>query len=134
MIEKSKGKKDRDILLSPNLLDTHRAYIKIYSLKSKIYLFESEQTHTQYTIRTLQRIFQMARQKAGIQKEIGIHSLRPSFAVHPLEKGTDIKYIKYILGHFEIKTTERYLHVSKKNSLNIVIPLDDLWRKGKIEC
>ena len=55
-----------------------------------------------------------------------------SFAAHLLEKGTDIKYIKDILEHFDIRTTERYLHVSKKDLVNISSPLDDLWRKGKI--
>lgn len=55
------------------------------------------------------------------------------FATHLLEKGTDIRYIKDILGHFDIRTTERYLHVSKKDLINIISPLDDLWRKGKID-
>ncbi len=97
------------------------------------YLFESEQTKDAYPTRTLQRIFQLAKEKAGIQKDIGIHSLRHSFATHLLEKGTDIRYIKDLLGHFNIKTTERYLHVSKKDLVNIVSPLDDLWRKGKVD-
>ena len=50
-----------------------------------------------------------------------------------LEKGLDIKYIKDILGHFNIKTTERYLHVSKEKLKNIVSPFDDLWKKDGIE-
>ena len=86
-----------------------------------------------YPTRTLQRIFQLAKEKAGIQKDIGIHSLRHSFATHLLEKGTDIRYIKDLSGHFNIKTTERYLHVSKKDLVNIVSPLDDLWRKEKVD-
>jgi hypothetical protein len=49
-----------------------------------------------------------------------------------LDKGTDIKYIKDLSGHFNIKTTERYLHVSKKQLVNIVSPLDDLWNKEEI--
>ena len=98
-----------------------------------MYLFESEQTLTAYPIRTLQQIFSTAKQKAGIGKEVGIHSLRHSFATHLLDKGTDIKYIKDLLGHFDIKTTERYLHVSKKQLANIVSPFDDLWKNNKIE-
>jgi integrase/recombinase XerD len=50
-----------------------------------------------------------------------------------LERGTDIRYIKDILGHFNIKTTERYLHVAREKMVNIVSPLDDLWRSGKIK-
>ncbi|MEO6328157.1 MAG: tyrosine-type recombinase/integrase [Ginsengibacter sp.] len=81
----------------------------------------------------MQRIFQLAKEKAGIKKEVGIHSLKHSFATHLPEKGTDIRYIKDILGHFDIRTTERYLHVSKKEMVNMISPLDDLWRKGKID-
>jgi len=132
-IAKAKGKKDRYVALSPVLLDILRAYIKNYKPRPKMYLFESEQTGTAYPTRTVQKIFSMAKDKAGIRKEVGIHSLRHSFATHLLEKGTDIRYIKDILGHFNIKTTERYLHVSKKALVNIESPLDDLWRSGKID-
>ena len=132
-IENSKGKKDRYVNLSTILLDVLRAYIKSYKPKPKEFLFESEQTGTGYPIRTIQKIFQKAKEKAGIKKDLGIHSLRHSFATHLLEKGTDIRYIKDLLGHFNIKTTERYLHVSRKILVNICSPLDDLWRTGKIE-
>ncbi|MEI9943774.1 MAG: tyrosine-type recombinase/integrase [Chitinophagaceae bacterium] len=132
-VGQAKGKKDRYVTLSPVLLDILRAYIKKYRPGPRIYLFESEQTGTAYPTRTIQRIFQLAKEKSGIKKEVGIHSLRHSFATHLLEKGTDIRYIKDILGHFDIKTTERYLHVSNKQLVNIVSPLDDLWRKGKID-
>ena len=127
-IERGKGKKDRIVNLSPVLLDILRSYIKDYRPKPKVYLFESEQTRTAYPVRTVQQIFGNAKTKAGIRKEVGIHSLRHSFATHLLDKGTDIKYIKELLGHFNIKTTERYLHVSKKQLANIASPFDDLWR------
>lgn len=133
LVEQAKGKKDRYVTLSPVLLDILRAYIKKYKPRPRVYLFESEQTGSAYPSRTIQRIFQLAKAKSGISKSVGIHSLRHSFATHLLEKGTDIRYIKDILGHFDIKTTERYLHVSKKALVNIISPLDDLWRKGKID-
>jgi site-specific recombinase XerD len=82
---------------------------------------------------TLKRVFYNAKGRAGIKKEVGIHSLRHSFATHLLDKGTDIGYIKDLLGHFDIKTTERYLHVSKNNLINIISPLDDLWKTGDID-
>ncbi|MEQ1799960.1 MAG: tyrosine-type recombinase/integrase [Lacibacter sp.] len=132
-IENAKGKKDRYVNLSPVLLDILRAYIKTYKPKPRIYLFESEQSGAAYPVRTIQKIFQSAKNKAGIKKDVGVHSLRHSFATHLLEKGTDIRYIKDLLGHFDIKTTERYLHVSKKQLININSPLDDLWRTGKID-
>jgi integrase/recombinase XerD len=81
----------------------------------------------------VQQVFTNAKNKAGIKKEVGIHSLRHSFATHLLDKGTDIRYIKDLLGHFDIKTTERYLHVSKQKLVNIISPLDDLMQKEAIE-
>lgn len=132
-IERAKGKKDRYVNLSPVLLDILRKYLLEYKPRPKLYLFESEQTLSAYPTRTAQQIFANAKSKAGIKKEVGIHSLRHSFATHLLDKGTDIKYIKELLGHFNIKTTERYLHVSKKQLINIVSPLDDLWLKQRIE-
>ncbi|MBX9735027.1 MAG: tyrosine-type recombinase/integrase [Chitinophagaceae bacterium] len=109
-----------------------RAYICQYTPKPKVYLFESEQSGDAYPIRTIQQIFSNAKVKAGIKKELGIHSLRHSFATHLLDKGTDIRYIKELLGHFDIKTTERYLHVSKRQLVNIISPLDDLFSKKQI--
>jgi site-specific recombinase XerD len=132
-IERAKGKKDRYVNLSPVLLDILRKYISQYVPKPKEYLFESENTMSAYPVRTVQQIFSNAKYKAGIRKEVGIHSLRHSFATHLLDKGTDIRYIKDLLGHFNIKTTERYLHVSKQKLVNIVSPLDDLIRNEGIE-
>lgn len=133
LIERAKGKKDRYVNLSPLLLDILRQYIKIYKPRPKKYLFESEQTGMAYPSRTVQQVFQNAKQKAGISKQVGVHSLRHSFATHLLDKGTDIKYIKDLLGHFNIKTTERYLHVSKQKLVNIISPLDDLFKKEAID-
>jgi site-specific recombinase XerD len=132
-IQQAKGKKDRYVNLSPVLLDILRRYMLEYKPRPKRYLFESEQTGTAYPVRTVQQLFSTAKHNAGIKKEVGIHCLRHSFATHLLEKGTDIKYIKDLLGHFNIKTTERYLHVSKQKLVTIVSPLDDLFRKHIIE-
>lgn len=133
LIRRAKGKKDRYVNLSPVLLDILREYIRTYRPQPKEFSFESEQTFTTYPVRTVQQIFSNAKNRAGIRKEIGIHSLRHSFATHLLDKGTDIRYIKDILGHFNIKTTERYLHVSKAKLVNIASPFDDLWRSHGID-
>ena len=132
-VQRAKGKKDRYVNLSPVLLDILRKYIGTYKPAPKRYLFESKQTGTCYPARTIQQIFSEAKHKAGIAKTVGIHSLRHSFATHLLEKGTDIRYIKELLGHFNIKTTERYLHVARQKLVNIVSPLDDLVRNEDIE-
>ena len=132
-VRDAKGKKDRYVNLSPVLLDILRQYVKMVRPVPKEYLFESEQTGKAYPTRTVQQIFTNAKNKAGIRKEVGIHSLRHSFATHLLDKGTDIRYIKDLLGHFDIKTTERYLHVSKKQLVNVISPFDDLWKGHKVE-
>ena len=132
-IARAKGKKDRYVNLSPVVLDILRKYLREYKLRPALYLFESEQTLTCYPTRTVQQIFSAAKLKAGIAKTVGVHSLRHSFATHLLEKGTDIRYIKDILGHFNIKTTERYLHVANKQLVNIVSPFDDLWKGNDID-
>ena len=133
LLQQAKGKKDRYVNLSPVLLDILRNYLRTHRPKPTIYLFESDYTQAAYPTRTVQQIFSAAKTKAGITKEVGIHSLRHSFATHLLEKGTDIRYIKDILGHFNIKTTERYLHVAKQKLVNIASPLDDLISKGGID-
>ncbi|MGB4773935.1 MAG: tyrosine-type recombinase/integrase, partial [Daejeonella sp.] len=131
-IENSKGKKDRFVNLSPVLLDVLRDYIKSSNPRPKTFLFESEEPNRPYSSRSAQKVFQRAKEIAGIRKEVSFHSLRHSFATHLLEKGIDIRYIKDILGHFDIKTTERYTHVSKTKLITITSPLDDLWQKGDI--
>lgn len=115
------------------VLDILRKYLQEYKPVPKTWLFESEQTQQAYPTRTVQQIFSTAKHKAGIGKDVGIHSLRHSFATHLLDKGTDIKYIKDLLGHFDIRTTERYLHVSKKQLVNIISPFDDLYKNGGID-
>jgi integrase/recombinase XerD len=132
-IARAKGKKDRYVNLSPILLDILRRYMQEYKPRPKVFLFESEQTNAAYPVRTVQQIFTNAKRKARISKAVGVHSLRHSFATHLLDKGTDIKYIKDLLGHFSIKTTERYLHVSKQKLVNIVSPFDDLYKNEQIE-
>lgn len=132
-VRHAKGKKDRYVNLSPVLLDILRQYIKQEVPPPKEYLFESGQTGKAYPTRTIQQIFSNAKKKAGILKEVGIHSLRHSFATHLLDKGTDIRYIKDLLGHFDIRTTERYLHVSKKQLVNVISPFDDLWKRNEVD-
>jgi integrase/recombinase XerD len=133
-VQNSKGKKDRYVMLSPVLLDVLRSYIKQAKPKPVTFLFENPTAAgIAYNTRSAQKVFQVAKEKAGIKKSIGFHSLRHSFATHLLEKGIDIRYIKDLLGHFDIRTTERYLHVKKEQLINISSPIDDLWEKGKID-
>ena len=123
LIEQSKGKKNRYVNLPESILLQLREYCREY--KPKKYLFEG-QYGGEYSIRSAQQVFKTAMTKAKINKQIGIHGLRHSFATHLLENGTDIKFIQELLGHNDIKTTLRYTHVSKQTIKNIKSPLDTI--------
>ena len=122
-IRQAKGMKDRQVMLSEKILDLLRNYYKEY--KPSLWLFEGVNKE-QYNVRSIQKIFFNAKQKAGIKKKGGIHSLRHSFATHLLEGGTDLRYIQSLLGHTNIKTTIKYTHVSKKEIAKITSPFDKL--------
>jgi integrase/recombinase XerD len=124
----SKGKKDRYVRLSPLVLDVLEQYYKLSKVKPINYLFEGMEKGKPYTIRSAQQIFSDCKNKAGIIKSLSFHSLRHSFATHILEKGVDIRFIKEILGHFDIKTTERYLHIRRDVLINIESPIDSLYK------
>ncbi len=128
----SKGKKDRYVRLSPMVLDVLEQYYKMSEVKPTNYVFEGTEKGKPYTSRSAQQIFTDAKNKAGIIKSMSFHNLRHSFATHLLEKGVDVLFIKEILGHFNIETTQRYLHVKKEFLINIESPLDDLYRDRPI--
>jgi integrase/recombinase XerD len=79
-----------------------------------------------YDSRSLQLVLKQALKKARISKPVTLHWLRHSYATHFLESGTDLRYIKEILGHSNSKTTEIYTHVSTKSIQQIKSPFDDL--------
>jgi site-specific recombinase XerD len=117
----AKGKKDRYTLLSQKALAILREYYIVYA--PKIYLFEG-MPGKQYSARSAQWVLKMAAKRAGIEKQITLHSLRHSFATHLLENGTDLRYIQNLLGHNSPKTTMIYTHVSQASVQNIRNPFD----------
>ena len=126
LIEQAKGKKDRIAALSPVLLVMLREYIKEYNPDKRGYLFAGQNIGEPYSTRSMQLVLAAAKEKAGIIKEGSVHALRHSFATHLLDKGTDVTLIMKLLGHNDIKTTLRYLHVTNRDMLQIISPLDDL--------
>lgn len=126
LIEQAKGKKDRMVTLSPVLLVMLREYIKEYEPDPKGYLFAGQFPNEPYSTRSMQIILAAAKEKAGIIKPGSVHALRHSFATHLLDKGTDVTLIMKLLGHNDIKTTLRYLHITNRDMLQIISPLDDL--------
>ncbi len=120
----SKGKKDRIVPLSKVTLKYLRAYYETY--KPKEYIFEGQDGKEAYSTRSIQKILAIAKEKAGIIKAGSVHTLRHSYATHLLDRGVDITYIQKILGHNDLKTTLRYLHVTNRDLMKIESPLDDL--------
>lgn len=125
-IRQAKGKKDRIVPLSPVLLIMLREYWKKYNPSVEGYLFPGQYKDEPYSTRSLQLVLAAAKNKAGILKPGSIHALRHSFATHLLDKGTDVTLIMKLLGHNDLKTTLRYLHVTNRDMLQIISPLDDL--------
>lgn len=123
-IERSKGKKDRVVSLSPGMLIMLRDYYRHY--KPEVYLFEGQYKNEHLSARSIQSVLRKAKAKAGIKQEGNMHLLRHSFATHLLDKGIDVVFIQKLLGHNDIKTTLKYLHVTNKDILHILSPLEDI--------
>jgi integrase/recombinase XerD len=123
-IRQSKGRKDRYVMLSNRVIEAFHEYEKFY--KIAYWLFPGQQPEAHLSIRSAQKVFDKARESAGITKDVSIHSLRHAFATHLLEDGTDLRYIQELLGHKSLKTTEIYTHVSRKDIKNIQSPIDRL--------
>ena len=113
----SKGKKDRIVPLSQNMLFLLRKYYKQF--KPKTYLFESCKEDKKYSTRSCQEIWK----KYKINQQSTFHTLRHSCFTYLLENGVDIRIIKDIAGHNNIKTTEGYTHISKKILNQVKLPI-----------
>jgi site-specific recombinase XerD len=123
-VRSGKGKKDRYTILSDVVLDVLREYWKAY--KPRTWVFEGKIPGVPYSVRSAERVFEVAVRKAGIHKNVSIHSLRHSFATHLLEQGTDIRFIQELLGHSSVRTTEIYTHVSRKQIATMRSPIEQI--------
>jgi len=121
-IENSKGNRDREVMLSENLLILLREYYKAY--KPKKYIFEG-QGDGKYTARSAEQVFKKALRNAKINKEASLHTLRHSYATHLIEQGIDIRIVQELLGHKNIKTTQIYTHITDIRKLKIKSPFDN---------
>lgn len=119
----SKGKKDRYVPLSSKCLNELRTYYKKF--KPHFYLFEGKKGIA-YSAESVRAILFRSSIKAKMRIRVTPHMLRHSYATHLLEKGIDIRYIKELLGHSNIKTTEIYTHCTSKFYSNIQSPFEDL--------
>jgi len=121
-VEQSKARKDRYTLLSKKALEQLRFYYKIH--RPGTYLFSGRIKDEPLPIASAQHMYDYAKDKAGLNKGRGIHTLRHCFATHLLMQGVDIQLIKEFLGHKSIETTLVYLHMMPERVSKIKSPLD----------
>ena len=122
-----KGGKDRYTLLSPSLLEALRVYWRI--CKPRDWLFpRTTDAARPFDVSSAQRAYYRARDRAGLTKTGGIHTLRHAFATHLLEACVDLATLAKLLGHGHLSTTQRYLHLARPGSIPHDSPLDLLRR------
>jgi len=127
-IRQGKGSRDRDIPLSPKLLEALRAYWRWK--KPKIYLFPSTPgkrgVEEPMSDKVVWWAVREAARRAGITRKIGPHTFRHSFATELLEAGTDLRTIQLLMGHTRLEDTTLYLHLSRRHLEMTMNPLDQL--------
>src|SRR5215467_12175626 len=137
-IVQSKGRKDRHVMLPPELLASLRQWWTVRPTRfdaavrvGERWLFPGRRQGQHLTYRQLSRLFHEAAAAAGITKRVSLHSLRHSFATDLLEKGTNLRYIQALLGHSKLDTTARYLRVATGRIAAIDSPLKQLGAKHR---
>jgi integrase/recombinase XerD len=127
-IRQGKGSRDRDVPLSPKLLEALREYWRWK--KPKIYLFPSTPgkrgVEEPMSDKVVWWAVREAARRAGITRKIGPHTFRHSFATELLEGGTDLRTIQLLMGHTRLEDTTLYLHLSRRHLEMTINPLDQL--------
>jgi site-specific recombinase XerD len=137
-VVQAKGRKDRNVMLSPEVLALLRQWWKVRPSRDDAgvppeqrWLFPGRNPGRPLTTRQLNRLFHETADAAGIRKPVTLHSLRHSFATHLLERGTDIRVIQALLGHSKLEATARYTQVATGMISTVESPLDLLSQPGK---
>jgi integrase/recombinase XerD len=132
-VEQGKGRKDRHVMLSPELYALMREWWPVRSAHNdqgvpvaERWLFPGRGEDTHLTARQVTRLFQQTLAAAGIRKKVTLHALRHSFATHLFDRGTDIRTIQALLGHEKLETTARYTRVATGLITAVESPLDQL--------
>jgi len=120
-IIQAKGKKDRQVMLTPSLIPLLEKYYKEY--KSKVYVLNGWKDELQYTDRSVGQVVKQLATKAGLNKKVYTHLLRHCSFTHLVEQGVDIHLIQKLAGHSNVKTTNLYLHTSHTLISKIQSPL-----------
>ena len=133
-VQGGKGRQDRDVMLSPVLLEELRAHWRRLRKRSSVWLFPGNRWHSgdhPIDTKTPRHACQYAARRAGIKKKVYPHVLRHCFATHLLEAGADLHTIQILLGHHDLKETAIYLHLSQRHLHATASPLDSLVLKGR---
>ena len=133
-IQGGKGRQDRDVMLSPKLLEELRKHWHRLRRKPRVWLFPGNHDHCAdhpIDTKTVWHACQQAAKRAGIQKGVHPHTLRHCFATHLLEDGADLRTIQILLGHHDLKETALYLHLSQRHLNTTASPLDLLKLKDR---
>lgn len=123
-VRQGKGRRDRAVTLPASASKRLEAYINSRN-DTNPYVFDSSRGG-HLTTMSVQKIVEKASRKAGITKNVHVHTLRHSYATHLLEQGTDLRIIQRLLGHADVKTTQLYTQVSTALIKNVKSPLDTL--------
>lgn len=129
-VERGKGGRSRNAMLSPDLLALLRQWWMVGRQQGVMHrdgwLFPGQHAMKPISTRQLHRIVVEAAQAADIAKRVGPHTLRHSFATHLLEDGTDIRVIQVLLGHTKLENTALYTKVATRTVHAVISPLDRL--------
>jgi site-specific recombinase XerD len=132
-VEQGKGRKDRQVMLSPELYALLREWWSERNPHNdegvppaERWLFPGRGEGCHLTPRQVTRLFQQTLATAGIKKKVTLHALRHSFATHLFDRGTDIRTIQALLGHEKLETTARYTRVATGLITAVESPLDQL--------
>jgi site-specific recombinase XerD len=129
-VEQGKGRKDRNAMLSPQLLELLRLWWREGKRRGVMlpggWLFPGRNALEPISTRQLNRAVHEAAEAAGIKKRVSPHTLRHSFATHLLEQDVDIRVIQVLLGHSKLDTTALYARVATKTIRAVTSPLENL--------
>ena len=125
-IIQAKGNKDRQVMLTPELLPLLEKYYLEYKPKEYVLNGQFPEKELQYTDRSVGSVVKQLAAKAGINKRVYTHLMRHCSFTHMVENGTDINLIKELAGHTTVKTTSIYLHISHNHISKIQSPLSNI--------
>ena len=126
-VEQGKGRKDRYTVLANSSLTVQRDYWG--ACRPHKWLFFGKDKSLPMPVGTAQKIYYHTKNKAGVTRGRGIHTLRHCFATHALEQGVELYIIKRWMGHTAITTTYNYIHTSPAQLAKVKSPLDDLYQE-----